>query len=303
MGRGRGFVIVLSLAVALVGGSARAGMRADAAQSGLFPAFSGEVPVLLYHRITATDSSYAVSPAVFEAQMQRLHDLGFEAITLDRYVRFMRGENVDLPPRPILITFDDANYSALQQADPVLARYGWTAALYVPTGFVGWPGRLTWDELRQMQASGRWQIDEHAGNGHVLVTVDAQGARAPFYANEIWAGGTQESFVHYKLRVGSDIEAGAAKLADSLPGWTSHGTFAVPFNNYGDHGSNDPRIEPWLSSYLAAHFAVAFVQRDYGFTTPHQVFANRVAISTDISPDELEQRLLAGLRTTSLRRH
>ena len=280
----------------------RAGARPQAARPALFPAFTGAVPVLLYHRITATDSSYAVSPVVFEAQMQRLHDLGFDAITLDRYVRFMRGENADLPPRPILITFDDANLSALQNADPVLAGYGWSAAMYVPTGFVGLPGRLTWDQLRQMQASGRWQIDEHAGNGHVLVTVDAQGARGPFYANEIWADGTQETFAQYKLRAGSDIELGAAELAHFLPGWTSHGTFAVPFNNYGDHGSNDPRIEPWLSSYLAAHFAVSFVQKDYGFTTPHQAFANRIAVSTNISPDTLEQRLLAGLRATELRR-
>lgn len=304
MARGRrlGLIVLLSMAVALSAASTGAGTGPLAARPGLFPAFTGAVPVLLYHRITATDSSYAVSPVVFEAQMQRLHDLGFEAITLDRYVRFMRGEKVDLPPRPILITFDDANFSALQHADPVLAHYGWTAALYVPTGFVGLPGRLTWDQLRQMQTSGRWQIDEHAGNGHVLVTVDAEGARAPFYANEIWAGGTQETFAHYKLRVSSDIEHGASELAHLLPGWSSHGTFAVPFNNYGNHGSNDSRIEPWLSSYLTTHFAVTFVQKDYGFTSPHQVFANRIAVSTNISPDTLEQRLLAGLSTTGLRR-
>lgn len=256
--------------------------------------------MLLYHRLTAADSSYAVAPAVFDEQMQRLHDLGFEAITLERYVRFIRGEKVDLPPRPILITFDDADVSAWENADPVLASYGWSAVMYVPTGFVGWPGRLTWDQLRQMQASGRWQIDEHAGGGHVLVTVDAQGRRGPFYANELWADGAQETFAHYQDRVASDIELGAAQLRRFLPGWSPHGTFAVPFDNYGDRGSNDPRIEPWLSSYLRAHFAVTFVQRDSSFSTPHQAFANRIAVSSNIDASTFEQRLLTGLRATNL---
>src|SRR6266536_101599 len=290
-------LLFLSIVVAVSAASTGAGARPRAQRPVRFPALAGAVPVLVYHRLTATDSSYAVSPAVFEAQMQRLHELGFEAIRLDGYVRFMRGGKVALPPRPILITFDDASFSAWENADPILARYRWTAVMYVPTGVVGWPGRLTWAQLRQMQASGRWQIDEHAGDGHVLVTIDPQGRLAPFYANEVWADGAQETFARYKLRVSSDIKHGAAQLAHFLPGRNSYGTFAVPFNNYGDHGSNDPRIEPWLRGYLTAHFAVTFVQKDYSFTTPGQAFANRIAVSSNIEPDMLEQRLLSGLRT------
>jgi hypothetical protein len=265
----------------------------------LFSAFEGAVPVLLYHRLIARDDGYSVAPAAFAAQMQRLHVLGFEAITLDRYVRFMRGEKVDLPPRPILITFDDAYVSAWQTADPVLARYGWNAAMYVPTGFVGRPGYLTWQQLQQMQASVRWQIDEHAGDGHVLVTIDSAGLQRPSYANELWANGRRESFTHYTRRVSNDIEHGAAMLAHFLPGWSSHGTFAVPYNNYGDNGANDRRIEPWLSAYLKTHFAVTFVQKDDSFTTPELGFANRIAVSSNWNADTLEMHLLSGLKTTN----
>ncbi len=132
-----------------------------------FPAFHDAVPVLLYHRLRPQSG--------FDAQMRRLHDLGFEAITLDQYIRFVRGKAVGLPPRPVLLTFDDGYPSAWKKADPVLARYGWSAVMYVPTGYVGHPGFLSWEELRQMRSSGRWQIDEHAGNGHVLITADAAG--------------------------------------------------------------------------------------------------------------------------------
>jgi hypothetical protein len=53
----------------------------------------------------------------------------------------------------------------------VLARFRWKAAIYIPTAAIGTPGRLSWAQLREMQASGRWRADEHAGEGHVLVTV------------------------------------------------------------------------------------------------------------------------------------
>lgn len=260
----------------------------------LFPHFDRAVPVLLYHWLSASSNGYGVAPADFAAEMQRLHDLGFQAISLDDYVRFVRGEPVDLPPRPILITFDDGYVSSYEVADPILAQYGWTAAMYIPTGFIGDHGRLSWAQLRQMQASGRWDIDEHAGNGHVLVDAGATGRRLPFYASEIWTNGRRESFAHYKRRVSDDIELGLATLAKNIPGWTPYGTFAVPFNDYGQHGSNDPRIEPWLSGFLKAHFAAIFVQDGDGFSTPGAGFENRIPVPGAWGPDTLETHLRTG---------
>ena len=259
-----------------------------------FPFFSGAVPVLLYHGLVLRDDGYSVAPAAFGAELQRLHELGFQAITLDRYVAFMRGEDVALPRRPVLITFDDGRVSSWQNADRALARHGYSAVMYVPTGSVGRPGHLTWEQLRQMQASGRWQIDEHAGEGHVLVTVNARGKRGPFYANEIWANGRKERFAHYRRRVTTDIERGAALLARNLPA-SSHDTFAVPYGNYGQYRSNDQRIEPWLRRYLKARFAVTFVQHDHSFTTARQRFANRIIVSSRSDADMLEKHLLQGL--------
>lgn len=280
-------------AVREVGGPvARAADRTKARR--LFPTFDRAVPVLLYHRLTPSTNGYGVAPADFDAQMRRLHDLGFQTITLDRYTRLIRGDPVDLPPRPVLITFDDGYLSSLVVADPVLARYGWTAAIYIPTAAVGLPGRLTWDQLRRMQASGRWQVDEHAGDGHALVTVDASGRRLPFYASEVWANGAQESFDDYKQRVRGDLEQGHATLARNIPNWTSHGTFAVPFNNYGQHGTNDARIEAWLRTYLEKRFTAVFVQHDDSFTTPGAGLENRIHVPGSWTPDVLEAHLVDG---------
>jgi hypothetical protein len=291
----RGLLLLTALAAA-----AAVGAGHGTASGAQFPAFQGAVPVLLYHGLSDSRGGVDTPPALFDAEMQRLHELGFEAITLDRYVGFMRGEPVALPTRPILITFDDGLLSSWENADGVLARYGWSAAMYVPTGFVGRPGRLSWGQLEQMQGSGRWQVDEHAGDGHVLVAVDAAGRRGPFYADELWLDGRRESFADYERRVAGDIELGASLIADHLPG--PHETFAVPFGNYGQRGANDPRIAPWLAGYLRARFAVSFVQRDDSFTTPGQRFANRITMASGSTPDLLEARLRTGLGQLAVRR-
>ena len=282
------------------GGTAEARTRSSgeavAPARARFPRFAGAVPVLLYHRLGPGTSSYSVAPADFEAEMQRLHDLGFHAISLDEYVRYIRGQAVDLPTNPILLTFDDGYASSFDVADPLLAEYGWNAAIYIITASVGRPGRLTWAQLRQLQASGRWQIDEHAGDGHVLITADAAGRQLPFYSSEIWADGRQETFDHYKQRASHDIELGRSTLARDIPGWASGGTFAVPFNNFGQNGTNDPRIEPWLAGYLKARFSAIFVQRDDSFTTQGPGFKNRIFVPGSWNADTLEAHLSDGLR-------
>ncbi len=84
-------------------------------------------------------------------------------------------------------------------------------------------------------------------------------------------------------------------LSRNLPGWRPDLTFAVPFNNYGQNGSNDPRIEQWFRSYLEAKFTVIFVQRGDSFTKPSQGLSNRIAVSSRWGGDELEAHLLAGV--------
>ena len=93
-----------------------------------------------------------------------------------------------------------------------------------------------------------------------------------------------------------DVQLGLTVLARNISGWRSSGTFAVPFNNYGQNGSNDPRIEPWLSSYLKAQFSAIFVQGGDGFTTPGPGFENRIHVPGSWDAGALESHLLLGAR-------
>jgi hypothetical protein len=193
--------------------------------------------------------------------MAMLQLSGYRTITIDQYVAFRRGDPVRLPPRPILITFDDGRLDSYRGADKILAQHGMHAVMYVITAPVkeGNPFHLSWSELHRMQDSGRWDIQPHAHDGHRLIVTDPQGATAPFYAGRAFTRSEGfESFAAYTQRVATDVYA----LKDDFKAQgLGSDTFAVPF---GDHGqsSADPRVERFLDELLATQFRVAFIQAD-----------------------------------------
>jgi hypothetical protein len=133
------------------------------------------IPVLLYHGIgpesdfaNAEDASYGIDQDDFAKQMTMIAHAGYEAADLETFVRFVQGESVDLPPRPLLLTFDDARADSWTGADAVLEELGFTAVMFVDVGRVdgGDPECLTWDELETVQDSGHWELQLHSGEGH-----------------------------------------------------------------------------------------------------------------------------------------
>jgi peptidoglycan/xylan/chitin deacetylase (PgdA/CDA1 family) len=120
------------------------------------------VPILLYHRIgpltpslPALTRRLTVAPADFAAQMEWLHRHGFHAITQQQlFAALEHGHR--LPPRPVMITFDDGYRDVLRNASPVLERLRMPATEYVITGRVSGPdiSFLTWPELRVLERRG-----------------------------------------------------------------------------------------------------------------------------------------------------
>ena len=255
--------------------------------------YTGAVPVLAYHGINDRNDRYSVSREEFARQMAMLELSGYKTITIEQYVAFRRGAPVELPPRPILITFDDGRLDSYRGADKILAEHGMHAVMYVITAPVkaGNPFHLSWDELHRMQDSGRWDIQPHAHDGHRLITIDPQGDTAPFYAARAYTRSEGfESFAAYTQRVATDIYA----LKDDFKaqGLGSE-TFAVPF---GDHGqsSKDPRVEQFLDELFATQFRLAFIQADGNdprYTRPTGP-AYRYELFTATSADALHRWLV-----------
>jgi peptidoglycan/xylan/chitin deacetylase (PgdA/CDA1 family) len=143
---------------------------------------AGEVPVLMYHSI-AVDATrrfrrFVVDPAEFAAQMDYLDAEGYRPVTAAELVASRTGRG--MPPRPVVLTFDDAYADFYSTALPVLREHAFRATLYVPTGYVGGTAgflrsvgeenraMLSWQALRDIAAEGI----EAAAHSHTHPQLD-----------------------------------------------------------------------------------------------------------------------------------
>lgn len=231
----------------------------------------GRVPVLLYHGIGDSGSRYSISREAFARQMAMIDQAGFETIGIETYARWFRGERVRLPRRPLLLTFDDGRLDSFRGADAVLERRGFRAVMFAMSGEAAQEGSfyLSWQELRQMQESGRWDVQLHAGNAHHAVRVDKRGREGPFLANRIWREGEGlERFAAARDRILGDLASAEREFAARIPGFAPY-AFAVPFGDYGQRETNDRRIPGLLRPWLAYEFDLTFIQAaDPPFTRP-----------------------------------
>lgn len=129
------------------------------------------VPILMYHHIEdpppdadAWRSDLSVRPKDFKAQLRYLKQEGYETITLNDLVLHLTvGKPV--PPKPIILTFDDAYADAYTQAFPLLKRFGFTGTFFLISEPVdaGDPNFVSWAEVEEMHAAGM-RFEPHSFN-------------------------------------------------------------------------------------------------------------------------------------------
>ncbi|SIM50504.1 polysaccharide deacetylase family protein [Micromonospora cremea] len=134
------------------------------------------VPVFCYHSVgdVRRDGTlrWSVSPGDFDEQMTLIRERGRTPMTVSGYATVLRG-HAPLPPRPVLITFDDGFPDLAETALPVLRRHQLTATAYVIAARVGAapPPRgdpsLDWDGLRALHSHGV-EIGSHSRSHQAL---------------------------------------------------------------------------------------------------------------------------------------
>ncbi len=105
------------------------------------------VPVLCYHRVEpipdgAERDTNFVSVAGFAAHIRMLASLGCHGVTVRQIARWQQGE-LDLPPRPVAITFDDAYVSVEEHAIAILAQHHWPCTIFAVSSQLG--GTNAWE--------------------------------------------------------------------------------------------------------------------------------------------------------------
>ena len=107
--------------------------------------------VLTYHRVDDPQARpwldpvlISAAPKVFEDQMKYLSANYQPVSVFDVLEVLQRNDQILLPPRAVLVTFDDAYQDFEQHAWPVLKRYQIPVTLFVPTAFPDQPKHFFW---------------------------------------------------------------------------------------------------------------------------------------------------------------
>lgn len=134
----------------------------------VLPAQSGRVSVIMYHDVIESRGPGSVwfdcTVDEFKRDIQEIVDNGFTVLTLDQlYAHLTTGAPV--PPRSVVLTFDDNYQGFYDHALPILKEHGFPAAVFVHTAYVGNQTgdhpKMTWDELKELRDGGLITIGAH----------------------------------------------------------------------------------------------------------------------------------------------
>jgi peptidoglycan/xylan/chitin deacetylase (PgdA/CDA1 family) len=132
----------------------------------------GPVPILEYHVLgrPQTEVPYPdlyVPRASFRKQMDWLEAQGYEAVTLER-VEEAWYDGATLPPKPMVVSFDDGYRPQYTFALPELRKHGWPGVLNLKAE----GSDLYQSNVEAMLAAG-WELAAHTINHSDLTTLDA----------------------------------------------------------------------------------------------------------------------------------
>jgi hypothetical protein len=263
------------------------------------------IPVLLYHGIVSPKDTAenSVTLTAFQSQMSYLHAVGYQTISPLQYAEWYDGEHPALPPKPILITFDCNQTSALLTQE-VLEKYGFRPVMYVVSGFADHAYGdyyMTWDGLRTLANEG-WYMQFHAGPcGHAYVTIDSpfncdydftfKFTEGPKIGHRYYSQTFGQPASVYHARVERDVAIGMEEISTAfrMPESQLYETFAVPWSDYGQPQTSNI---PWLGRYFAREFRVVFIQDNYPATAQARKLHLRYRFEVD-DPTTMKQFISA----------
>ena len=139
---------------------ARSGEVRNATPQADWKPYKGPVPILEYHVLGhppegAPYPELYVGRTDFEKQMDWLEERGYEAVTLEQVQEAWYHDGT-LPPKPIVISFDDGYRPQFTFALPTLRKHGWAGVLNLKAA----GSELYESNVKAMIAAG-WELAAH----------------------------------------------------------------------------------------------------------------------------------------------
>ena len=146
------------------------------------------VPILMYHVVgtAPADAPYPslyVTRADFAGQLRWLRAHRYHAVSLRRVYDYWK-HGYALPPRPVVLTFDDGYREDFTNVRPLLARRHWPGVLNLAVRNL-LDDKLTVPQIRLMIRQG-WEIDAHTINHLDLTTLGSAELRREVAGSRTW---------------------------------------------------------------------------------------------------------------------
>jgi len=139
--------------------------------------YTKQVPIITYHSIVENPTSNSeISPETFEKQIKILKENGYTGVTFEDLIAYVE-KGIELPEKPICITFDDGYLNNYEIAFPILKKYEMKATIFVIGVSVGsltnyketnYPitPHFTYEQANEMIESGLISIQSHTYDMH-----------------------------------------------------------------------------------------------------------------------------------------
>jgi len=143
-------------------------------------AHSADVPIIMYHLITEKPKyigKYGVTPKELADDLQYLKENNYTTVVMKDLIDFVN-QGTPLPEKPIVLTFDDGNFSDHQYLYPLLKEYNMKAVLAIIGKATDENTKLTeehpasrhpnmsWPQVRELHESGVFEIQSHGYDMH-----------------------------------------------------------------------------------------------------------------------------------------
>ena len=172
--------------------------------------------ILMYHNIAIdTPASTSVTPEVFKSHLQYLADNGFSVLPLSQTLDNLKSGR-PIPPRTVVLTFDDAYRSVYTEAFPLLRDKAWPFTVFVTTKYISdsYSPFMTWAQLRE--------IEEYGGE------IGNHSHTHPYFVRKK----TGELNSQWRLRIMSEINQAQSILVQQLEKPIS--VVAYPYGEFSD---------------------------------------------------------------------
>ena len=144
------------------------------------------IPIVTFHKV---DYAFEwgvtrLPPPRFNAILRFLKENGYTTVSL----QVLLNTKPLLPPKPVVITFDDSYESVYTHAFPLMQKYHFSGTVFVIAGFVGrmntWDvnlggkmfRHLSWDQILEMKNNG-FEIGSHTVRHPDLTRMDSKRLR------------------------------------------------------------------------------------------------------------------------------